>query len=259
MDYQTSLDRKKFFTLLRFLVYAQTLDYEIDSLKSTCYPLVRFRVQDFLRYTGETYNYYQLKKLLEFFDELQTNSLIKFFSDTQYRSLVTIPEVKLEKEKQNTWIANVWIAEELFYYAHPFLFPDLLKRKLTKHQFEVQFKVIQVFSSVDIEKYFSIEEFFHNYTSVLSNQDKNKMKEYFIKLIQLFEEHQLIESTYKVVSTKNVYQTNKLTSQNISKGFTNGTRNVSKFFINKLFNEQVSKKFRRNKVFLSTDSVAQLY
>ena len=61
IDYQTSLDRKNFFTLLQFLVYAQTLDYEIDSLKSTRYRLVRFRVQDFLRYTGETYNYCQLK------------------------------------------------------------------------------------------------------------------------------------------------------------------------------------------------------
>lgn len=89
----------------------------------------------------------------------------------------------------------------MFYYAHPFLLPDLLKRKLTKHQFEVQFKVLQVFSSVDIEKHFSIEEFF----SILYNQDKNKMKEYFIQLIQLFGEHQLIESTYKVVSTKTLY------------------------------------------------------
>jgi hypothetical protein len=160
MDSHKSLDRKNFFTLLRFLVYAQTLDYEIDSLKSTRYRLVRLRVKDFLKYTGETLNYYQLRKLVTFFDELQTNSLIKFFSDTKYRSLVTIPEVKLEKEKQNTWVANVWIAEELFYYAHPFLFPDLLKRRFTKHQFEVQFKVIQIFSSVDIEKYFSIEEFF---------------------------------------------------------------------------------------------------
>ena len=79
IDSQTSLDRKKFFTLLQFLVYAQTLDYQIDSLKSTRYRLVTFRVQDFLRYTGETHNYYQLKKLLEFFDELQTNSLILDF------------------------------------------------------------------------------------------------------------------------------------------------------------------------------------
>jgi hypothetical protein len=89
-----------------------------------------------------------------FFDELQYNSLIKFFNDSYYRSLVTIPEVKLTKTKKNAWVAEVWIAEELFYYAHPFLFPDLLKRKLTKHQFEVQFHVIQVFSSIDIEKLF---------------------------------------------------------------------------------------------------------
>jgi len=50
--------------------------------------------------------------------------LIKFFSDTQYGNLVIIPEVKLEKEKQNTWIAIVWIAEKLFYYPDPFLLPS---------------------------------------------------------------------------------------------------------------------------------------
>ena len=70
-----------------------------------------------------------------------------------------------------------------------------------------------------MEKFFSIEEFFQNYPSVLSNRDKNMMKEYFIELIELFKEYELIESTYKVVSTKTVYETNKLTSQNISKGF----------------------------------------
>ena len=172
MNVQTTLDRKIFFTLLRFLVYAQTLNYEIDSLKSSRYRLVIFRVQNFLRYTGETYNYYQLKKLIEFFDKLQTNSLIKFFSDTQYPSLVAIPEVKLEKEKQNTWFANVWIAEELFYYGHPFLLPDLLKRKLTKYQFEVQLKVIQVFSSINIAKTFWIKDFFEDDSVKLTNQQK---------------------------------------------------------------------------------------
>jgi len=38
-------------------------------------------------------------------------------------------------------------------------------------------------------------------------------------LIQLFEKHELIESTSKVVSSKILYQTNKLTFQNSSKGF----------------------------------------
>jgi len=107
MDFRPYIDRKNFFTLLQFLVYAQNLDYEIDSLGSTYYRRVIFRVQDFLKYTKEAGNYYQLKKLVEFFDELQTNSLIKFFSDTKYRSLVTIPEVELDKGKQNAWIAKV--------------------------------------------------------------------------------------------------------------------------------------------------------
>ena len=68
--------------------------------------------------------------MLKFFEELQKNSLIQFFSDTKYRSLVTIPEVLFDKGKQNSWIA-----EELFYYPHPFILPDLLKAKLTKYEF----------------------------------------------------------------------------------------------------------------------------
>lgn len=40
--FPTQVDWKRFFTLLQFLVYAQILDYEIDSLKSTCYRLVKF-------------------------------------------------------------------------------------------------------------------------------------------------------------------------------------------------------------------------
>jgi hypothetical protein len=69
---------------------------------------------------------------------------------------------------------------ELFSYPHPFIFSDLLKRKLTKHEFEVQFKIIQVFTSVDIEKTFDIRDFFQNYPSTLTNQQKTKIKKYFI-------------------------------------------------------------------------------
>ena len=90
-SFQNNIDPYKFCTLLQFLVYAQTLNYKIDSLDTTSYRLVQFRVQDFLKYTKLSSNYYQLKKLIEFFDELQTNSLIKFFSNQKYRSLVTIP------------------------------------------------------------------------------------------------------------------------------------------------------------------------
>lgn len=81
IDFTSTIDRQQFFTLLQFLVYAQNLDYEIDSLGSTYYRRVVFRVQDFLEYTKQSNNYYQLKKLLKFFEELQKNSLIQFLSD----------------------------------------------------------------------------------------------------------------------------------------------------------------------------------
>jgi hypothetical protein len=121
--------------------------------------------------------------------------------------------------RQNSWIAKVWIAEELLYYNHPFLFPDFLQRKPTKHEFEVQFKVIQVFSSVDLEKTFYIKEFFQNYPSTLTNQQIAKIKKYFIQLIQIFQEHKLVDSNYKIISNGKLYDKDELTSNNISEGF----------------------------------------
>jgi hypothetical protein len=95
--FQSPTHREKLFTFLRFLVYAQSLDYEKGSLGSTHYRRVIFRVKDFLKHIKISDNHYQLTKLITFFSELQENSLIKFFSDTKYRSLVTIPEVILDK------------------------------------------------------------------------------------------------------------------------------------------------------------------
>jgi hypothetical protein len=45
------------------------------------------------------------------------------------------------------------------------------------------------------------------------------MKRAFIQLVKLFEEHSLIESNYKIISDGKVYQTDQLTSSNISEGF----------------------------------------
>jgi len=204
------------------LVYAQNLDYEIGFLGTTSYRLVVFRVQDFLKYQNSTVkstNYYQLKKLIDFFDELQTNSLIKSFTDREYRSLVTIPEVKLQKLKQNCWTAKIWIAEELFYYGHPFLLPDFFQQKTTKYEFDVRFKVIQVFSSISITKEFFIQEFLDSYPSVLSNQQRTIIKRSFIQLIQILEEHDLIENNYQIISNASFYDTQELTTTNISQGF----------------------------------------
>ena len=218
-SFQESTDPYKFCTLLQFLAYAQTLNYETDSLGTNSYRLIQFRVQDFLKHIKLSSNYYQLKKLIEFFDELQTNSLIKFFSSQKYRSLVTIPEINMQKGKQNSWTVKLWIADELFYYAHPFVVPALFQQKLTKYQFEVQFYVIRIFSSLDIQKTFYLKEFLRDYPATLNNQQVTNIKRYFIQLMEIFEEHQLIESSYQVFVDDKVYNVNKLLPNNISQGF----------------------------------------
>jgi hypothetical protein len=220
--FQLFNDRKNFISLLQFLVYAKTLDYKIGYLEPTYYRLVTFRVQDFFKFQNPTVkstNYYQLKKLIQFFDELQANSLIKSFTDNRYRSLVTIPEVNLQKSKQNCWVAKVWVSEELFRYTHPFLLPDFFQQKLTKDEFEVQFKVIQIFSSITIVKEFFIQEFLDSYPSVLSNQRRTKIKRLFIQSVKLFQQYDLIEPDYKVISDGYYCSVEELTIYNISEGF----------------------------------------
>ena len=145
--------------------------------------------------------------------------MIQSFTDSEYRSLVTIPEVKFKKSKQNSWIAKVWMAEELFYYAHPFLLPYFSKQRITKDQFEVQFKVIQVFSSITLEKKFFIKEFLDSYSAVLSNQRITKIKKLFLQFVAVLKKHDVIESNYKIIYDGYYHSVQQLNIDNISQGF----------------------------------------
>jgi len=111
----------------------------------------------------------------------------------EYRILITIPEVRVRKSKQNTWNVNIWIAEELFDYLHPFIFPDLFKTKLNTYQFQVLFEIIKVCCSSDIRKEFHIQQFLDNYPSKLSGEQKKKIKKYFISYLQILHQHNKIQ------------------------------------------------------------------
>lgn len=159
--------------LLQFLTYAQNLDFKTEYLGSTAYRHVGFRIDHFLKFPDpivKSINYYKLKKARLFFEELQNGTFRTSFSHTEFQRLVTIPKVQIIKSKKlKCWIARVWVIEELFDYNYPFLLPELFRQKTTKCQFEVRFQVLQVFSSVSIEKKFFIQEFLDSYLFVLSN------------------------------------------------------------------------------------------
>jgi hypothetical protein len=117
--------------------------------------------------------------------------------------LVTLPEVNLIKSQQNIWNVEIWIAEELFDYLHPFIFYDLFETKLSSHQFQVLFEIIKVYSSNDIRKEFHIQQFLDNYPFVLSSQQKKKIKEHFIRYLQVLnQQHKLRDKVIDLSSNK---------------------------------------------------------
>ena len=151
MDYKLLKEKQHLITLLRLLTYATKLKNTTKCLTSE-FRRYRFPLRDFLNYNDLTSNYYQVKKLKTFFDMLKSNFVIASFSDKHYRMLVTVHEVSVYKSEQNILMVEIWLAEELFDYLHPFLFSDIFQQKLNKYQFQVLFKIIKTYSSINLRK-----------------------------------------------------------------------------------------------------------
>lgn len=211
MDYKLFKEKQHLIILLRLLAYVKKLKYTNKSLTSE-FRRYRFPLRDFLNYNNTNNNYYQVKKLKTFFDLVKTNFVIESFSDKSYRMMVTIPEVSVYKSKQNILMVEIWIAEDLFHHLHPFLFSDIFQQKLNKHQFQVFFEIIKTYSSIHLRKEFNITQFLDNYPSVLSNQHKRQIQEYFIQYLKvLHQEGKLQEKVLDLLSNK-VLSINNLNS-----------------------------------------------
>ncbi len=94
-----------------------------------------------------------------------------------------------------------------------------MNKKLTTDEFQVQFEIIKVFTSVSIKKEFFVKEFLDSYSSILSNQRRTKIKKLFIQLVGVLKEHDLIESNYKIISNGLLVDIDELITTNIEQGF----------------------------------------
>ena len=211
IDYKLLKEKQHLITLLRLLAYVKKLKYTTKSLTSE-FRRYRFPLRDFLNYSNLTPNYYQVKKLKTFFDLVKKNFIIESFSNKHYRMLVTVPEVSVYKSEQNILMVEIWIAEELFDYLHPFLFSDFFQQKLTKHQFQVLFEIIKNYSSIHFRKEFNITQFLDNYPSVLSNQHKRQIQEYFIHYLKILHQEEKLQDKVLDLSSNKVFQITNLNS-----------------------------------------------
>jgi hypothetical protein len=146
--------------------------------------------------------------------------LIQVFSDDSYRGIVTIPEVNLFKTSDQSWLAEIWMAEELFTYLHPFLFNDFFQDKLTKYQFQVLFEIVKVFSSSNVRKEFNIQQFIHSYPSTLNGKLKIKIKEHFIQYLQVLENQPKIKAKVLLLPSNEIHNIHQLTYNHLRKNKT---------------------------------------
>lgn len=214
---KTFQDEKNIILFFQFLSYIRKLDYQTEHLGNTSYRCVYFEIRDFLKAQNQKYTYYQLKKLKDFIENLQTNFIIQKFSDSYFQSLASVPKVEFFKS-QKTLGAKVWIAEELFFYQYPFSFPELQTEKFLKYEFSVLSHILITFSSISLDKHFDLTKFLDSY-STLSNKDTKLIKEYFIKYIRIFVDNNIIENRILITQNKHYYSVSELTTKNISDGF----------------------------------------
>jgi len=226
MDYinriESIKDQKKVVQFLKFLVYAKDLYYVTESLGSTSYRCVSFRVQDFLRFQDSSFDKkskYKIQKMKEFFEEFETGFFLNMFRDQKFQKMISIPKVEFWREGNRYWVVQIWIVDELFYYNYPFAFPDLFDPNISKNKFAVQFEIIRVFSDLGLEKRFDTQQFIQNYPSTLSNRAIKQIKELFIESVNVLKENNLIQPIFKIINKGTPQLVSVLTVENISEGF----------------------------------------
>jgi hypothetical protein len=180
------LQKQDLIRLFQLLAYLKSLDgYKTANLRSK-FRQYKFPIREFLYFMTPTteVNQYKLDKIIDFFNSLEHNLVFKFLADKDYRMLVTIPEAYANKV-QNRWIAEVWVADEVFNYFEPFLFMDHFKqKKMTIDEFSVLFHIIQKFSVTNLRKDFDIPRFFDSYSSKLNGTRKKNIKNFFLHYIK---------------------------------------------------------------------------
>ena len=215
MDFELMKEKQHLVTLLQLLVFVRGLTYTPGKLDAK-YRKYTFPLREFLNYTNKATNQYQLNKLKYFFDLVRENFIIESFSDRHYRMLITIPEVKVTKSQQNIWNVDIWIAEELFDYLHPFMFPDFFKANLPRDQFQVLFEIIKVYSSTDIRKEFHIQQFLDNYPSSLNTKRKKQIKEYFISYFQILNQQFKLRGKVLDLSSNKIFNIQDLNTSHLN-------------------------------------------
>nr|YP_009686253.1 hypothetical protein [Halamphora calidilacuna]QDR25067.1 hypothetical protein [Halamphora calidilacuna] len=88
------------------------------------------------------------------------------------------------------------IGEELYFYQYPVLFPDYLLTYQDKYDLKIKLQLIESFSTVELEKRFTLKNFLNKFS--VQNKDLTKIKKELINLFSRWTDSQLIENKFSL-------------------------------------------------------------
>jgi len=204
-----------FYKLFQLLSYIKTLKSSVNWISNESYRIISFRVSEFLEFTGkEKTNYYQIRKLVNFLESLQSLPPIRqYFSDGGFQSALIFPYLEVRRKK--SWCVELAISERLYFYPYPFSFPKNFLICDQKYQLRVQLFFLKSFSISNLKKEFQIEKFFQTFS--VSNSKTKDLRNYMIELFASLESSKRIEPGFEVLlKTNQRKKVDKLTLKLIS-------------------------------------------
>ena len=157
----------------------------------------------------ENKNHYQFKKVIDFLQDLQKNiPPVTIFSENYFRGVASIPFVEIQKEDKSL-VAKVLIAEQLYWYQYPFVFPVNFLSYQTTYELHVKLQIIQVMSQNSLEKVFYVKVFLDQFN--VPQQKKAQLKKLISRTFKELQDSQLIQNQFQLITKSGkIQQINQL-------------------------------------------------
>ena len=157
----------------------------------------------------ENKNHYQFKKVIDFLQDLQINiPPVTIFSEDYFRNVASISFVEIQKEDKSL-VAKVLIAEQLYWYQYPFVFPVSFLSYQTTYELQVKLQIIQVMSQNSLEKVFYVKVFLDQFN--VPQQKKAQLKKLISITFKELQDNQLIQNQFQLITKSGkIQQINQL-------------------------------------------------
>ncbi len=198
-------EEERLFHLLQFLSFVKSLklnpfkDCKKTKIKEQFYYELKFPLSQFVSFTGMNVSNQSARgKLISHFSELQKlDPIVKVFSNLAFRSYVCFPYANCNNPSGQSWVVEVLVVEELFFFPYPFQLPKSFLRSGSKNDLRLKVRLIKSLAVSDQKKRLYLEEFFN--TINVRNDPLVRIKKNLIQLLSELVENKIIYNEVEVI------------------------------------------------------------